>query len=119
MPSTLGTWLAIRVDSMTQFVSQVAPSSNETACSQRSEPAVADRRGPPDPPETGRGLEEAQREAFEAGPAGKVGCAVGVDVPGAADDRARVGLRVELDPLGVAFDKRIDALPVRDPPPAE
>ena len=51
---------------------------------------------------------------------GKSGALVGVDVPEAADDRlCACEPRVELDPLVVALDERVDALAVRDLPGPE
>src|SRR6059058_4400357 len=70
-------------------------------------------------PEAGLRLEQAQREALEAGAAGHVRRVVAVGVSEPADDRARVHPGVELDPLVVAGDERVDALAVRDLPRAE
>src|SRR5262245_58767734 len=81
--------------------------------------AAAIRRGPPDPPEPGLRLEQAEGEALEPGPTGKVGRVVGVAVTESGDDRARLRPRVELDPLVVERDERVDALAVRDLPGPE
>ena len=91
----------------------------EAADDRLVEEAGADRRRPPDPPLAGLRLEQPQREALEPGPAGEVGRVVGVDVPEAADDRLRLHPRVELDPLVVALDERVDALAVGDLPGPE
>src|SRR4029450_7001119 len=77
----------------------------------RVELAVTDRRGPPDPPEAGLGLEQPQRESFESGPPRELECVVRVDVPEAAEDRARLAVRLELDPFAVGFEE-VDPLAV-------
>src|SRR5512132_1930604 len=75
------------------------------------EPAVTDCRGPPDPPKAGLGLEQPQRESFEPRSTREVGCVVRVDVAEAAEDRARLAVRLELDPFAVGLEE-VDPLAV-------
>jgi hypothetical protein len=91
----------------------------EAADHRRVEVALADRRGPPDSPEAGLGLDQSEREPLEVRSARKVGCLERVDVSEAAEDRTRLALGLELHPIGVALDEWLDSLSVCLPPAAE
>src|SRR4029450_435328 len=84
----------------------------EAADAGRVELAVAHRRGPPDPPGPGAGVEQPQREPLEAGPAREARRLVRVDVPEAAEDRHDLRARVELDPARVVAHQQVGALAV-------